>query len=272
MFCQILTKKELILGMKKLKAKYKLYLPISVVSAFFGLLTNSAQAQIDPTPIESAFTLSSSSGIWTGTTGGGDTVTGIGTNEVRWGISAGTSVENKSGLRFDGVGSTNFDIDEIFAVGTLTHFNNPIPLGTDASAANLQVTLDFSTPTLDEAFNFSFGVDETPNPAPDVITFPSALPSESFSFEGQDYTLELIGFGDRSTNLDDEFISPENGSNTTQLFAQITEVEVSPPSTPPSTPTPPSTRTTPEPLGLAGLGLVSFYLISRRSNNRKINR
>jgi hypothetical protein len=238
--------------------KLKAYVPIAATSALLVLFAGSAQAV--------TFNLSGSSGSWTGTVGGSNIV-GIGTNEVRWGVPANNS-GLQSGLGFNGVGSTNIELNEIFSVGTLTHFNNVV--STAASAADLQLNLDFSTPDVNEPFNFTFAIDETPNggicpypsqtPCSDRITFPRALPSESFSFGGEDYTLNLVGFGNDPANFNDGFISEEGGSNAILLFARIVEAPVSP-----TNPT-----TTPEPMSLAGLGMLGLYLIGRRRSKKEV--
>ena len=238
------------------------------------------------------FTVSGSSGIWSGT-GGGSNINGVGTNEVRWGEGVNPGIEGQSGLRFDGIGSLEFNIDETIDIGDLTHFNNPIVASTAASGATLELGLDFSTPELSQAFTFSFGIDETPNeepctyptdsgnPCSDRIFFPSAFPTESFSFDGTDYTLELIGFGESDSDITSGFISQEGGNNVTNLFARVTEDPTATPAPDPTpdpaptpaptpdpaptpTPNPNNPATTPEPVTFGGLGLIGLYLVRRR--------
>lgn len=168
------------------------------------------------------FSLSSSSGIWTGTNGGSN-INGIGTNEVRWGSAI--TANGQSGLRFDGIGSLDFDIDQTINLGSLTHFNNEIVGFSAASGATLALGLELSTPTLSDSFTFAFDIDETTNtepcsypsdpgnPCSDRISFPASFPTESFSFDGSDYTVELLGFGDNASNITSGFISQEGGSN-----------------------------------------------------------
>jgi len=191
------------------------------MATLFGIFAGNASA------VE--FKMLNSSGVWTGTSGG-DNVTGIGTNEVRWG---GIILSQKSGLRFDGTGEKTFEVDENFQVGTLTHFNNNIGFNNSADSAELEIGLLLSELGEDKLFNFSFGIDETTNvepctypsdtPCSDKISFPSAFPEESFSFMGENYTLKLLGFGDSADNFEEGFISQEGGTNSTFLFAQITE-------------------------------------------------
>ncbi len=83
-------------------------------------------------------------------------------------------------------------------------------------------------------FNFNFGIDETTNAEPcpypgsdacsDKIVFPDKFPSKTFSYQGQKYTLELVGFGSSPDSIKENFISEENSDNSVELFAKITEV------------------------------------------------
>lgn len=221
---------------------------LSIVTASAALLALSSSVSY-----AANFSLSSSSGIWTGVNGGSN-INGIGTKKVSWGNP--TTDKGQSGLRFKGVGSTSFDVDETFKVGTLTHFNNPIL--NPASGANLQVDLNFSTPDIDPSFNFKFAIDETLNVAPcsyaspqnrpcsDRISFPVSLPSESFKFMGKNLTLELLGFGQEANNFDSEFITKEKKKNKTFLFARITENET-------------PSQNVPEPASILGLLAIGAF-------------
>lgn len=185
----------------------------------------------------SAVTISAVDGTWTGATGGsninyynGVTVSyGNGSeDQVRWGDPANSS--GQSGLGFTGIAppAINFGINDTFEIGQLQHFNNPIWGGTAASEAFLAINMTFSDPDgLEEAFNFSFAIDETPNaPGPplsnDIITFPSSYAAETFEIASVEYTLQLLGFGDSHSNLLDSFSSPEGGTNATLLWGKIT--------------------------------------------------
>ena len=123
-------------------------------------------------------------GVWT-SVNGGRYITGVNTNEVRWGESTGFG---KSGLRFDGSGLQSFNTGDTFYLGALTHFNFPI---TDAAdGATLKITLEFEKPGVspNPEFSFYFHINETTNtfglrdcpsfqesntPCDDKITFPS---------------------------------------------------------------------------------------------------
>lgn len=238
------------------------------ITATLGCLASSADA----------LTLASSSGSWsnvlldngiTVNPPGGNTVEFLNVgneSQVRWGVPAIGSA-GKSGLGFSGVDNQTFSIGEVFEVGTLRHFNNlTLTLDPVADAADLGITLNFSTPDVEQMFTFNFAINNTPNvgpcpvgnpPCADIVTFPSALPTETFNIGGVDYTLELLGFRDPVTGDPvGEFVSAENGTNSATLFAKIT--------------TPPSEKV-PEPTAMVGIGLFGLYLIGRRNQKQKLH-
>jgi len=234
------------------------------ITATLGCLASSADA----------LTLASSSGSW-GSAVGGINVTdqtvavgfGNGTeNQVRWGISVGSG---QSGLGFTGVGLTNFEIDQIFEVGTLRHFNTPISGGTGADSVPLNIALSLSDPLINQTFDFNFVIDETSNvppcqfasdpgnPCSDKISFSNAVSSSNFMIDGTKYTLELLGFRDTPAGTPvNAFISQEGSTNSATLFAKIT--------------TPPSEKV-PEPTAMVGLGLLGLYIMGRRNQKHKLH-
>ncbi|MEQ8756051.1 MAG: THxN family PEP-CTERM protein [Coleofasciculus sp. G1-WW12-02] len=238
------------------------------ITATLGCLASSADA----------LTLASSSGSWsnvlldngiTVNPPGGNTVEffNVGNeSQVRWGVPFSSS-DAKSGLGFTGVTTKTFDVGDMFELGTLRHFNNVTSTFSPvADAANLGITLDFSSPDVEQTFTFNFAIDNTPNAGPcqvgsppcaDIVTFPSAFPTETFNIGGVDYTLELLGFRDSVTGDPvGEFVSAENGTNSATLFAKIT--------------TPPSEKV-PEPTAMVGLGLLGLYIMGRRNQKQKLH-
>lgn len=209
-----------------------------------------------------ALTLAGSSGTWSNVVGGsGVQFQTLGSeNQVRWGTSVGSG---KSGLGFTGVGSSTFEIGDVFQVGALRHFNTPIIAGTGAASADLDITLNFSAPAIAQAFTFTFSITETINQAPasscpfpstipcsDKISFPSALGASNFSIGGVNYTLQLLGFSNTPGGaLVSEFISEEGGTNTAFLYGKITSM------TPTDVPEPVSIIGI---LGFAALGVGSM--------------
>jgi hypothetical protein len=203
----------------------------------FKLSIASATLVFGITPQVQAISLNQSSGSWNETVGGGEIVYQTVANEtqVRWGIPAyGIGTSQKSGLGFTGVGPSTFGLGEIFQVGQLRHFNNAILAGTQASAVNLSLNLNFDNPVETQSFNLNFQIDETPNesgscayfsitPCADKISISETSVSNQFSIAGIDYTLHLLGFsltpGGAPIN---QFISQEGGTNQALLFAKVT--------------------------------------------------
>ena len=183
---------------------------------------------------QASVTLTSVDGGWSNP-GGGTNITyddgvpiGYGNgfeDQIRWGATP--SGGPQSGLGFTGVAQPDKIIipTAVFEIGQLQHFNNPIDKGTHCSTADLAVTLGFdggSTAT----FDFTLDVDETlnsPGPVDDIIGFSSPPASQAIDINGTVYTLELIGFGNTSSNLINSFVSPEGGTNNTLLWGKITD-------------------------------------------------
>ncbi|MBG0786962.1 MAG: THxN family PEP-CTERM protein [Anaerolineaceae bacterium] len=189
------------------------------------------------------YELLSVSGIWTATQGGGTTVNGLNTNEVHWGYSSGFG---QSGLRFDGSTGQSFNEGQVFLLGALTHMNWPV-YSPSATGATLQITLNFSHPSIspNPSFTFDFDIQETPNtpgscpsfqipghPAcDDRITFPASYGQESFTIGDKYYTLKIEGFVDSypSGSPVDYFVTEEKKNNSAYLVASLSSVLVEEP-------------------------------------------
>ncbi|MEM9483382.1 MAG: choice-of-anchor K domain-containing protein [Cyanobacteria bacterium P01_F01_bin.116] len=153
----------------------------------------------------------------------------------------------KSGLGFAGVNNVTLQVGEVFNLGTLKHYNNTIWTdGRDATKADFSLKLDFGDTGIgQQQFDFALNVDETNNNASDhdggvcpykttgngcsdKITWDFAINSENkFEYEGEEYTLELVGFND-TANFDagavTDFISQEHGTSEAHLFARIVKL------------------------------------------------
>lgn len=233
-------------------------------------------------PSANALTLNGSSGSWSNTVGGSGITTinntdGVysygqrdtGENQVRWGSPAySNSLFDKSGLGFAGVGSTSFNSGDIFELGTLSHFNNPIWGGTAAASTDLAINLDFAE-LGSQTFNFTLEIDETPNIAgtcvyssdtacADKISWTNAISDQSFSIGEQAYTLELLGFRNTPDSaIVTDFISQEGGTSQASLYGRLNAL----------TPTTPA-ASVPEPATLSGLAVVGLALASRSRRNK----
>lgn len=202
-----------------------------------------------------ALQLSSVTGVWDNTVGG-TFVNGEGTNEVRWGTVHPDGLNIQSGFRFDGNAPQTFDLDEVFNLGTFTHFNWAIARGTGATSSELTLSLVFTDPVgLNMGAEFTFEIEETPNSSlplnnplnNDIITFPEAFSSEVVIIDDNRYVLQLLGFGPTMGDYESIFSTIENADNETYLWAKVT-----------------SPVTEPATLLLLGTGLLGLSSVTRK--------
>ncbi|MGB0564348.1 MAG: choice-of-anchor K domain-containing protein [Spirulinaceae cyanobacterium] len=144
----------------------------------------------------------------------------------------------KSGLGFLGVGATELEVDQIFNLGRLRHYNKTIWYGAPGQV-DLSLNLDLDGVGT-KTFNYSLDIEETPNQAgtcayysvtacSDRITWTNAIASETFFLDETEYTLELTGFSPSvGGSLVDEFISQEGGSSDAFLYAKLTALNPAP--------------------------------------------
>jgi len=148
-------------------------------------------------------------------------------DQVRWGVPY--QQPNKSGLGFtgsvgNGVGPVDITEDVPFEVGQLAHFNYEIDNHTNATAVDLGLTLTFEDPDGSGTSTFTFHINETLGlDTDDFIYFPSSIPNETFTLDGEEYVLKLLGFGNSPSELVSQFESGEGATNTALLWGKITE-------------------------------------------------
>lgn len=155
--------------------------------------------------------------------------------QVRWGVPA--SGSGRSGLGFDGVATTVTSADP-FHVGTLSHFNFPINAGSGVEQVTMTVDVDVTVPagTFGLSVPVPLTVDETPNNPPCAYGPPNGPCADAIAIGalGGDtsasqvlgdtrFTLSVVGFRDAAGNPTTQFISPEDGTNSAQLFAVLTQ-------------------------------------------------
>jgi len=172
-----------------------------------------------------------------------------GTSTVSWG-SGGTSSYVFTTT------STPIDVytdGTAFALGSFTHNNYPINSGSGINS----VYLDLEVADLgiyDIIADFYFDHNETPNSGSDprdIVTIGNLVINYLFEYEGVDYYFNLLGFSQDCCNtFSSVYYTNENASNTTVLYAQITESPVG----------------TPEPTTalLFGLGILGLAGVSRK--------
>lgn len=218
--------------------------------------------------VAASLTLNSVTGSWTNPIGG-TSINGLGTDEIRWGTPALFGSE-QSGFKFDSAAppSVIIETETNFLLGTFTHFNFPTTLGTFPNAVDLDVSLDIGSI---QNFKYTFNIDETPNgpfvtcpsfqvsntPCDDRITFGSGFTDQTFSIDGEEFTLQLAGFSSTANSLNpiSSLVTEENRASTAFLFGRITT---------PINPGPGTPVSTPEPGALIGFSLLGLYWFNRR--------
>ena len=188
--------------------------------------------------------------------------------------------ENQSGLGFEGVSDLSLDLGQTFNIGTLSHFNQTIYTNDFiGESAEISLNLNFGDNSIGtKTFKFALGIDETVNDkgrnnngascayqtdaglgCSDKISWDFlADQNNSFTHEGEDYELELVGFAESlaSQDLTNHFISQEEGNSSASLFARLVKLGGDSPATPEDIPEPAAL------LGLAGLG--AYFVRSRK--------
>jgi hypothetical protein len=204
--------------------------------------------------VQAALFQGTTNGIFDNPTGVGSMVTtGVDTSNFTWGDGTPPSSLGFVGAAFDE------DENDAFTFGTLNYFNGANQPGTTADAVDLSVELTFTSPAaFMEGFVFDLGLINTPNTSDqnasaDIVNFDNTVPSNFFSFDGTDYTLEILGFGTLTGGgftLENSFRVFEGDSATVELIGRIT-------STPSAVPVPSA-------VWLFGSALIGFVGMSRR--------
>ncbi len=189
-------------------------------------------------------------------------------DRIRWGASPDFS---PVGSGYDFLPSANLasvPVGTPFVLGTFTHHNQTIPLGTQITA--VQYALSFSTNGVPSNLGalLSFDHNETPNTPPpdcppgtigilcaDIVTIGAAFLGGPVTVGNEIYTFTLIGFSPDGVTFSSTYLSQELQSNSTRLYAVVT-----------SQPVP-----MPEPAGLLllGSGLAAAAAATRRMRNRR---
>jgi hypothetical protein len=203
-----------------------------LLTATAGLLTLSIVFASNAYAV--ALTVNMISGEWTDVVGGLDvTNNGPQSNptaaQLRWGgIIPTNPLSAQSGYDFLSAAPVAFDVNtgDLFAIGTFTHFNNPISSGSGILSANLRVFADVGGVGNVGPFTFFFDHTETPNDcdtspscSDDIVTISNLTTSAFFESGDELYTLSIAGFStDGGNTIGNIFSSPEGQFNTATLY------------------------------------------------------
>ncbi|SDJ34717.1 choice-of-anchor K domain-containing protein [Lutimaribacter saemankumensis] len=155
-----------------------------------------------------------------------------GTADVTWGTPISGSTDNL--WSFDGAGSDGgagwtAGVGSVFSVGDFSYRNGSVT-STNFAGADLSVTLAITSPlSVTELFSFEFDVINTPNNTGDpvldgdIASIVSGASSQTFTYLGDKYTLNLLGFSsDGGSTIVSGFNVPENATAGASLYGKIT--------------------------------------------------
>lgn len=203
-----------------------------------------------------------SNGTWgeptSGSTDPNPIYTGVGNNTFTWGdlnvcllnpLTPSTcTITGSNKLTLNG-NSFSTDINSVFKIADLSYFNGTVLKGTSVESVPLNFDVSFSPPIgISQVFDFKLRLVNTANDAKnsednaDFVFIDTNSSNQSFSFEGNKYTLELTGFNPDVRQMDIKAL--EGDITKTAIYGKI--------------------KTIPEPTTVVGLSLVGMYLISRK--------
>ncbi|MGO2354758.1 MAG: VCBS domain-containing protein [Marinomonas foliarum] len=158
----------------------------------------------------------------------------LGKDQIRWGSSADSSnlqsgygfIDNDAGL------NGQFDLNEDIVIGTFTHYNYPVYEGGAISEASMVVgfsVTDNKGVTEPVSLTVNFDHNETPNTndaeaSKDIVTVRNTF--VTFEWEGEVYTLQVVGFKDASdpdSPVVTSIHTAENAATSYELVVRVVE-------------------------------------------------
>ena len=122
----------------------------------------------------------------------------------KWGDPA-TADKKQNELNFSGASFSNVAPDSEFVVGSLDYYNGTTYSGTNATAVQIAIDLDLTTPGVKESLNFTFGLKSTPNLGKnadadaDYVYIPDVSTNFRTVIKGQTFAL-VLRFGEHGPN------------------------------------------------------------------------
>jgi len=168
--------------------------------------------------------------------------TGVGTDKFGWGDANGFGT-GPNFIQFIGVPFTT-TTEADFLLGQLTYFNGTTTTGSNATGTDLAVTLAFTTPTsTNQAVTFTLQLlstwdpSTTPPDQPDLLRLPTLFSTDTFTFGGVTYVVQLNGFSNATADgtisgpNNSVFSVVEGGTATADLTGRVTQAVVPEPAT-----------------------------------------
>jgi len=184
-------------------------------------------------PVVGAIPISALDGIWQNAVGGvnvsiNNPLDITQTRTARWGTTTGA----QSGYNWSNA-PTPFDAPSNgtpFSLGTFNHLNFVIGSGTAITSIDMDFSMAINGTSIDGVFVFNHN--ETPNPAPDVVTISSPFLNTAFNYLGTSYFFSVLGFSqDGGTTIVTDFTTQEGAENIANLYAAITPSAIPEPAT-----------------------------------------
>lgn len=152
--------------------------------------------------------------------------------EFKWGDSA-TNDKKQNELKFEGSSFSNIAPNEEFTLGKLEYYNGTTYSGTNATAVQIAIDLNLTTPGVRETLNFTFKLLSTPNNGKDAdadadyVYIPDVSTTFRTIIKGKQFEL-VLRFGEHSANgftTIDTFHAHEGKTLKGTIYGRLREVK-----------------------------------------------